>query len=91
MSITITNEERKTLAILDSFLKKKSVVEKIDPIAARVEQKLAEDSKVLLTFEPVPLEVYGDGLPNEIQSSWVFVLRANVTTGAEGIRTAFSG
>ena len=83
MSITITNEERETLAILDSFLKKKSVVEKIDPIAARVQQKLVDDSESLLTFEPVPLEVYGEGLPTEIQSSWVFVLRANVTTGAE--------
>ena len=83
MSIEITNEERKILTILDPFLRQQSVVQRIDPIAARVEQKLAEDAKGLLTFEPVPLEVYGKGLPEEIQSSWVFVLRANVTTGAE--------
>jgi hypothetical protein len=36
-----------------------------------------------MAWEPVPLDLYGTPLPGSIQSSWVFILKANVATGAE--------
>lgn len=79
----MNNEERRILQTLDAFLKRESVVEKIDLIVERVEQEIARDPKALLAWEPIPLAVYGDGLPDGIRSSWVFILRAHATTGAE--------
>jgi hypothetical protein len=36
-----------------------------------------------MTWEPLPLNVFGRALPGEIRSAWVFVLRAGADTGAE--------
>ena len=36
-----------------------------------------------MTWEPIPLEIFGEGLPREIRSGWIFVLRAGADTGAE--------
>ena len=36
-----------------------------------------------MTWEPIPLTVFGRALPREIRSAWVFVLRAGADTGAE--------
>jgi len=36
-----------------------------------------------MTWEPIPLTVFGRTVPPEIRSAWVFVLRAGVDTGAE--------
>jgi hypothetical protein len=36
-----------------------------------------------MTWEPIPLIVFGSALPPEIRSAWVFVLRAGADTGAE--------
>ena len=36
-----------------------------------------------MTWEPIPLSVFGRALPPEIRSAWVFVLRAGADTGAE--------
>jgi hypothetical protein len=36
-----------------------------------------------MAWEPIPLSIYGESLPAFIRSSWVFVLRAWATTGAE--------
>ena len=36
-----------------------------------------------MTWEPIPLDVYGVSLPAGIRSSWVFILRADAATGAE--------
>ena len=55
----------------------------IEAIVARVEQKLRSRPADALAWEPIPLELYGAALPQAIRSSWVFVLRANTTTGAE--------
>jgi hypothetical protein len=79
----MTGEERKILAVLDAALRRAGVRPAIEAIAARVEQKLSSDPAATLAWEPVPLETYGGGLPEGIQSSWVFVLRAGTTSGAE--------
>jgi hypothetical protein len=36
-----------------------------------------------MAWEPLPLSIYGESLPSFIRSSWVFILRAHTTTGAE--------
>ena len=36
-----------------------------------------------MTWEAIPLSVFGGALPSEIRSAWVFVLRAGADTGAE--------
>jgi hypothetical protein len=56
---------------------------KIDSIVARVEEKLRERPDDVLAWEPIPLDLYTAPLLETIRSSWVFVLRANTTTGAE--------
>ncbi len=57
--------------------------EVIDSLVPRVEQKLKKDSEALLAWEPVPLDTYGENLPNSIRSSWVFIVRAHAESGAE--------
>ena len=79
----LDKEELKILQTLDRIVRRESVSETIDSIFWRVEQKLSQDSDALLAWEPVPLAAYGQRLPNMICSSWVFVLRAQATTGAE--------
>lgn len=79
----MTEDERNILQKLDDSLKRPSVVEKIDLIAARVERKLAQTSDSLLAWQPVPLDIYGTVLAEEIRSSWVFIIKAGATSGAE--------
>src|SRR5205807_6922894 len=72
------------LAELDAFLRQPVVAARMDPIADRVERKLADDPTAVMAWEPVPLAVYGPGLPAAMRSSWVFVLRGGGTnTGPE--------
>ena len=54
----------------------------LDAIAARLEGELAKDPRALMAWEVVPLSSYGVELPEVIRSSWVFILRAGVATGA---------
>jgi hypothetical protein len=56
---------------------------RIDEIAARVERVLSQKPEEVLAWEPIPLDLYSSPLPKEIESSWVFILRAHTTTGAE--------
>ena len=74
-------EEVKTLHILDAVVRQKSAM--IESIILRVEHKLIRDPEASLAWEPVPLALYGDRLPDMIRSSWVFVLRAFTNTGSE--------
>jgi hypothetical protein len=48
-----------------------------------VEQQLVGDPAANMAWEPVPLGAYLAALPDAIRSSWVFILRAGATTGAE--------
>jgi hypothetical protein len=45
--------------------------------------ELARNEEALMTWEPIPLSVFARTLLPEIQSAWVFVLRAGVNTGWE--------
>jgi hypothetical protein len=71
------------LTALDRAVSSKAVKPKIDAIVARVEQKLRARPNDPLAWEVIPLELYDSPLPHAVRSSWVFILRANTTTGAE--------
>ena len=75
--------EMDILYTLDTLLRKKSVRTKINSILIQVERKLISSPDTLLEWAPVPLDTYGKRLPNIIRSSWVFVLPARISTGAE--------
>jgi hypothetical protein len=79
----MNQSELEILQILDELVGPESVRATLDAVVARVDRKLARDPCALMAWEAVPLSTYGDGLPDAIRSSWVFVLRAGATTGAE--------
>src|SRR5262245_43742585 len=80
---TMDQEESRVLEALDLAVRAEGIRSKIEAIVARVEQKLCESPDDVLAWEPIPLDCYIAPLPAAIRSSWVFILRANTTTGAE--------
>lgn len=83
MGNEMTPEERTRLESIDAVLRSDSVRRQVRPIIERVCAELARQTEALMTWEPIPLTVFGDALPGEIRSAWVFVLRAGADTGAE--------
>jgi len=79
----MTLQERSRLEELDSISRSGIVREQISPVVLRVRTELGWKPQALMTWEPIPLEVFGGALPTEIRSSWIFVLRAGADTGAE--------
>jgi steroid delta-isomerase-like uncharacterized protein len=82
-NLQMNSAERSLLESLDGILSADSVRAQIKPIVERVARKLARDRKAPMAWEPIPLPIYGDSLPQSICSSWVFILRAGGATGAE--------
>jgi hypothetical protein len=76
-------EERGRLEKLDIIVRSDKVRAKINPVVDRVCAALSKKADALMTWEPIPLEIFGEGLPPEIRSGWIFVLRAGADTGAE--------
>jgi hypothetical protein len=76
-------EERRRLESIDTVLQSEAVRSRIRPVVGRVRAELARKKEAVMTWEPIPLTVFGGALPGEIQSAWVFVLRAGADTGAE--------
>ena len=79
----MTQQEHARLESIDAVLRSDSVRQQILPIIERVRAELARKKEALMTWEPIPLTVFGRALPTEIRSAWVFVLRAGADTGAE--------
>src|SRR5262249_47504443 len=75
--------ERKILESLDAMVSRPEVAAQLDTIGERVLATLARGPREIEAWETVPLSLYGGRLEPEIKSSWVFVLRQGVTTGAE--------
>jgi hypothetical protein len=67
---------------LDLAVRPVSVRAALERLAAATERQLRAAPTARLAWSPVPLDLY-DNLPPQIASSWVFVLRANSTSGAE--------
>jgi hypothetical protein len=76
-------QEQVILESLDALLQSDAVRAGINPIVDRVERKLAQDHAAVMAWESIPLSIYGASLPAFVRSSWVFILRARATTGAE--------
>lgn len=83
MDMSWTPAERELLAGLDVAVRRPEVRGAIDATVARVRGILERDPDAIEAWEPIPLETYGGSLPAEIRSSWVFILRHGVATGAE--------
>jgi len=79
----MTAEERSLLEALDAIVGSEEIHVQIYPIVERVRTELARNENAQMTWEPIPLTIYGGALPSGICSSWVFVLRGGATTGAE--------
>jgi hypothetical protein len=79
----MTQQEHARLESIDAVLRSETVRQQIRPIIERVHAELARKKEALMTWEPIPLTVFGRALPAEIRSAWVFVLRAGADTGAE--------
>jgi len=75
--------ERDILHSLDELLQREIVRDAIQPVVERVEGKLEAEPSAVMAWEPLPLSIYSNPLPAFIRSSWVFILRARTTTGAE--------
>ena len=75
--------EQTMLETLDRAWRAPGVQPVIDTIASRVEERLAREPDASLAWEPVPLNTFRGALPPTIRSSWIFVLRAGITSGAE--------
>ena len=83
VSLWMSPQEQLLLESLDALLQSDAVRAGIDPIVERVQRKLAQDRAAAMAWEPIPLSIYGESLPAVIRSSWVFILQAWATTGAE--------
>jgi hypothetical protein len=79
----MTAEERSCLELLDTVLRSENVREHVRPIVERVHAELACKKEAVMTWESLPLAIFGRALPPGIRSAWVFVLRAGADTGAE--------
>jgi hypothetical protein len=79
----MTTEERSCLESLDTVLRSENVRKQIRPIVERVRADLDRKKAALMTWESVPLSIFGSALPAQIRSAWVFVLRAGADTGVE--------
>src|SRR5438094_3733265 len=79
----MTQQEHARLESIDDILQSETVRQQILPIIERVRAELARKKEALMTWEPIPLTVFGRALPTEIRSAWIFVLRAGANTGAE--------
>jgi len=79
----MTKDERSPLETLDTALRSESVRGHIRSIVVRVREQLTRRKDALMSWEPFPLEILAATPPPEIQSAWVFVLRAGADTGAE--------
>lgn len=74
--------ELSVLAALDAALATPGAVATIDALIPDLERQLDADPDAVMSWAPLPLETYA-ALPPAILSSWVFILAAGKTTGAE--------
>jgi hypothetical protein len=75
--------ELEILEFLDKAVSDHFVKQAMDKIIGRVEDNLYKNQSEVMAWEPIPLDLYKLKLPDEIKSSWVFILRKNTITGAE--------
>ena len=75
--------EESILRALDRAVFAPAIAGRLAAIGDRVLGILARGPSEIEAWEAIPLELYGAPLPEDVGSSWMFVLRRGVTTGAE--------
>ncbi|MFL6351743.1 MAG: hypothetical protein ACJ74Z_07825, partial [Bryobacteraceae bacterium] len=76
------SSEREILESLDREIRAPDRAAFLSELTTQVNTVLKRDASARLAWRSVPLSIY-DHLPGGIASSWVFVLRANCSSGAE--------
>lgn len=76
-------KEKKFLTILDNAVHHETVLILLDNAAAEAESELENSTDSIMAWRSIPLDVYSTDLPEEVRSSWVFILRKNTVTGTE--------
>jgi hypothetical protein len=74
--------EDSVLPALNEVVRSDSAVATITETLRRVVEHLNTSTK-LMAWEVVPVSAFATGLPENIRSSWIFVIRAGAATGAE--------
>lgn len=74
--------ENEILAALDAAVAEPALAQHLARVVPTLEVRLRVDREASMAWEPIPLATY-TALPSGIKSSWVFILRAATTTGAE--------
>ena len=74
--------ENDILVALDAAVAEPALARHLAAVIPTLELRLRVDPDASMAWEPIPLSTYRE-LPPDIKSSWVFILRAGVTTGAE--------
>jgi hypothetical protein len=67
---------------LGALIQSEAIAARLRDILPRVRQRLAS-SDGPMAWEVVPLTFFGAGLPAVVRSCWIFVIRADASTGAE--------
>lgn len=78
-----SDAERDILRTLNAAVFAPAASTELSAISERVLATLARGPREIEAWEAVPLALYGTDLPAQIKSSWMFILRRGVTTGAE--------
>ena len=60
-------KEKQFLELLDKAVKEEGIKQHMIGVIQRVEQALENDPKALLSWEPIPLNLYKEQLPSEIK------------------------
>jgi hypothetical protein len=81
-AVNMATQDRAILEKLDVILRAEDVRAQIQPIVERVRAELQRKTTAVMTWEPIPLSIYGNALPAMIRSSWVFILRAGADYGS---------
>ena len=71
------------LTALDAAVADPRVTRHVATIAPTLDLRLRLDPNAIMAWEPIPLETFDRPLPPDIRSSWIFVLRKGITSGAE--------
>jgi hypothetical protein len=71
------------LSALDDAVADPRVTRHVANVVPTLELRLRLDPDAIMAWEPIPLETFDRPLPPDIRSSWIFVLRKGITSGAE--------
>ncbi|MEX2272023.1 MAG: hypothetical protein WD690_11150 [Vicinamibacterales bacterium] len=74
--------EQDILQALDRAVRRSLGRDEIQNAIREMGRRLASDADLRIAWQALPLGIYDD-LPAGVRSSWVFALRAGLTTGAE--------